>query len=129
MATITQQDVAPLHKQLHVTLQKEDYLPSFEKALKQYSKQANIPGFRKGMVPAGLVKKMHGASLFVDEVLKQVDQEMNAFLQKEQPNIFANPIPVKVDLMQLDMNNPGTYEFTFEMGLKPEFQLPNLASF
>ncbi|GAB4094184.1 trigger factor [Flaviaesturariibacter terrae] len=129
MATITQQEVAPLHKQLHVTLQKEDYLPSFEKALKQYSKQANIPGFRKGMVPAGLVKKMHGASLFVDEVLKQVDQEMNAFLQKEQPNIFANPIPVKVDIMQLDMNNPGTYEFTFEMGLKPEFELPNLASF
>lgn len=129
MATITQQDVAPLHKQLHVTLEKNDYLPSFEKALKQYSKQANIPGFRKGMVPTGLVKKMYGNSLFVDEVLKQVDRQMNEFLQKENPNIFANPIPVRVDLAQLDMNNPGNYEFTFEMGLKPDFQLPDLASF
>ncbi|RYY63632.1 MAG: trigger factor [Chitinophagaceae bacterium] len=129
MATITQQEVAPLHKQLQVTLQKNDYLPSFEKALKQYSKQANIPGFRKGMVPTGLVKKMYGASLFVDEVLKQVDKEMNEFLQKEQADIFANPIPVKVDLAQLDMNNPGDYEFTFEMGLKPDFQLPDLGTF
>ncbi|RYY39500.1 MAG: trigger factor [Chitinophagaceae bacterium] len=129
MATITQQEMAPLHKQLHVTLEKQDYLPSFEKALKQYSKQANIPGFRKGMVPAGLVKKMYGNSLFVDEVLKLVDKEMNEFLSKENPNIFANPIPVKVDIAQLDMNNPGTYEFTFEMGLKPDFELPNLASF
>jgi trigger factor len=47
MATVTQQEVAPLHKQLNITLSKEDYLPSFEKALKDYSKKANIPGFRK----------------------------------------------------------------------------------
>ncbi len=47
MATITQQEVAPLHKQLDITILKADYLPSFEKALKDYSKKANIPGFRK----------------------------------------------------------------------------------
>jgi trigger factor len=126
MATITQQEVAPLHKQLHVTIAKEDYLPSFEKALKEHSKKANIPGFRKGMVPAGLVRKMYGASLFTDEVLKKVDQQVNDFLQKEQADIFANPIPVNVDLAQLDMNNPSSYEFVFEMGIKPSFELPNL---
>ena len=70
MATITQQDVAPLHKQLAVTISKEDYLPQFEKSIKDYSKKANIPGFRKGMVPAGLIKKMYGSSLFTDEVLR-----------------------------------------------------------
>jgi len=128
MATITQQEVAPLHKQLHVTLQKEDYLPSFEKALKEYSKKANIPGFRKGMVPAGLVKKMYGSSLFVDEVLKKVDQEVYNYLTTEKIDIFANPLPVQMDLAKLDVNKPEAYEFVFEMGMKPAFELPNLGS-
>ncbi|RYD84838.1 MAG: trigger factor [Verrucomicrobiaceae bacterium] len=128
MATITQQEVAPLHQQLHVTIQKEDYLPAFEKALKEYSKKANIPGFRKGMVPAGLVKKMYGSSLFADEVLKQVDQKVNAYLQEQKAEFIGQPIPVQMDLGQLDMNKPADYNFTFEMGLKPEVQLPDLGS-
>lgn len=51
MATITQENIGLLHEKLTVKLEKTDYLPSFEKALKEYSKKANIPGFRKGMVP------------------------------------------------------------------------------
>ena len=81
MATVTQQDVAPLHKHLNVTINKEDYLPTFEKSLKDYSKKANIPGFRKGMVPSGLIRKMYGNSLFVDEVLKTVDKEVFQYLE------------------------------------------------
>ena len=57
MATITRENIAPLTDKLTVNLAKEDYYPSFEKSLKEYAKKANIPGFRKGMVPAGLVKK------------------------------------------------------------------------
>ena len=57
MATITKENIGLLHEKLTVKLEKTDYLPSFEKALKEYSKKANIPGFRKGMVPAGLIKK------------------------------------------------------------------------
>ncbi|TCJ14359.1 trigger factor [Flaviaesturariibacter flavus] len=128
MATITQSEVAPLHQQLHVTIKKEDYLPAFEKALKEHSKKANIPGFRKGMVPAGLVKKMYGSSLFVDEVLRQVDQQVNQYLTSSKVDIFANPIPVQMDLQQIDMNKPADYEFVFEMGLKPAIQLPDLKS-
>ena len=89
MATVTQQDVAPLHKHLNVTINKEDYLPTFEKSLKEYSKKANIPGFRKGMVPAGLIKKMYGNSLFVDEVLKTVDKQVFQFLETEKLDIFC----------------------------------------
>lgn len=128
MATITQQEVAPLHKHLNITIAKEDYLPAFEKSLKEYSKKANIPGFRKGMVPAGLIRKMHGSSLFIDEVLKTVDKEVFGFLQNEKLDIFAQPLPVDLNLGQLDVNKPDTYSFTFEVGLKPEVQLPELAS-
>lgn len=128
MATVTHQEVAPLHKHLNVTINKEDYLPSFEKSLKEYSKKANIPGFRKGMVPAGLIKKMYGNSLFVDEVLKQVDKQVNDFLQTEKLDIFAQPLPVDMNLQQLDVNKPDNYTFTFEVGMKPQVQLPNLAA-
>lgn len=127
MATVTQQDVAPLHKQLNVTLQKEDYLPSFEKSLKDYSKKANIPGFRKGMVPAGLIKKMYGPSLFTDEVLRTVDKEVFKYLEQEKLDIFAQPLPVDMNLQQLDVNSPANYTFSFEVGMKPEIQLPDLA--
>jgi trigger factor len=127
MATVTQQDVAPLHKHLNVTINKEDYLPTFEKSLKEYSKKANIPGFRKGMVPAGLIKKMYGNSLFVDEVLKTVDKEVFQYLETEKLDIFAQPLPVDMNLGQLDVNNPNNYTFIFEVGMKPDFQLPDLA--
>ncbi|MGZ3881073.1 MAG: trigger factor [Flavisolibacter sp.] len=127
MATVTQQDVAPLHKHLNVTINKEDYLPTFEKSLKEYSKKANIPGFRKGMVPAGLIKKMYGSSLFVDEVLKTVDKEVFQYLETEKLDIFAQPLPVDMNLGQLDVNNPNNYTFTFEVGMKPGFQAPDLS--
>ncbi len=127
MATVTQQEVAPLHKQFSITINKEDYLPQFEKSLKEYSKKANIPGFRKGMVPAGLIKKMYGTSLFTDEVLKTVDKEVFKFIEEEKLDIFAQPLPVDMNLGQLDVNNPNNYTFTFEVGMKPGFQLPDLS--
>jgi trigger factor len=126
MATVTQQEVAPLHKHLSVTINKEDYLPTFEKSLKEYSKKANIPGFRKGMVPAGLIRKMYGNSLFVDEVLKTVDKQVFQYLETEKLDIFAQPLPVNMNLEQLDVNKPDNYTFTFEVGMKPEFNLPDL---
>jgi trigger factor len=128
MATVTQQEVAPLHKHLNVTVNKEDYLPKFEKSLKDYSKKANIPGFRKGMVPAGLIKKMYGNSLFIDEVLKTVDHEVFQYIETEKLDIFAQPLPVEMKLDQLDVNHPNNYTFIFEVGMKPDFQLPELAS-
>lgn len=127
MATVTQQEVAPLHKHLNITINKEDYLPSFEKSLKDYSKKANIPGFRKGMVPAGLIRKMYGNSLFVDEVLRTVDKEVFKYIETEKLEIFAQPLPVEVNLTQLDSNKPENYSFTFEVGMKPAFEMPDFS--
>ncbi|HYD21941.1 MAG TPA: trigger factor family protein, partial [Flavipsychrobacter sp.] len=69
MATVTRENIGNLHDKLTVKLAKDDYWPSFEKTLKQYAKNANVPGFRKGMVPSGMVRKMYGQSIFTDEVL------------------------------------------------------------
>jgi len=126
MATVTKENIGLLHEKITVQLEKTDYLPSFEKALKDYSKKANIPGFRKGMVPAGLIKKMYGPSLFTDEVLRSVDRELVGYLQNDKLDIFAQPLPMEADLRQLDVNNPADYTFHFEVGMKPEFHLAPL---
>ena len=128
MATVIKENIGLLHEKLTVKLEKTDYLPSFEKALKEYSKKANIPGFRKGMVPAGLIKKMYGTSLFTDEVLKSVDKELISYLQNDKLEIFAQPLPLESDFKQLDVNNPTDYTFEFEVGMKPEFTLADLAT-
>jgi len=128
MATITKENIGLLHEKLTVKLEKTDYLPSFEKALKDYSKKANIPGFRKGMVPSGLIKKMYGPSLFTDEVLRSVDRELINYLQNDKVDIFAQPLPLETDIHQLDVNNPADYVFHFEVGMKPEFKLPEFAT-
>lgn len=127
MATVTRENIAPLTEKLTVTIQKEDYFPAFEKAVKDYSKKANLQGFRKGMVPAGLIKKMYGQPLFTDEVLRVVEKELMGYMEQEQLDIFAQPLPAdENDTRNLDMNNPGTYAFGFEIGMKPEFTIAPL---
>jgi trigger factor len=79
------------------------------------------------MVPAGMVKKMYGASIFYDEVIKSVEKELQEYLVKEKPEIFAQPLPMENDLRKLDMNKPDEYEFPFEIGLKPEVTLDALS--
>ena len=123
MATIKRSNIALLNDKLTVTIAKEDYIKGFETSLKKYSKTANIPGFRKGMVPAGLIKKMYGQSVFQDEVIKTVEKEMNQYIAKEKLEIFAQPLPVTAEFPNMDVNNPSSYDFSFEVGLKPAFTI------
>src|ERR1043165_4705479 len=123
MATVIRENIGTLNDKLTVNLGKEDYLPSFEKTLKTYAKSANIPGFRKGMVPAGLVKKMYGQSVFTEEVLRTVEKELNDYMVKEQLDIFAQPLPLESQDRMFDFNSPSDYIFGFEIGLKPSFDI------
>jgi trigger factor len=123
MATITRENIGNLNDKLTVNLAKEDYMPSFEKSLKSYAKNANIPGFRKGMVPSSLIKKMYGQSVFTEEILRTVEKELNEYMNREKLDIFAQPLPFENDSRQLDMNKPEDYAFAFEIGLKPELDI------
>jgi len=123
MATITRENIGPLNDKLTVNIAKQDYLPAFEKSLKEYAKKANIPGFRKGMVPAGLVKKMYGNSVFTDEVLRTVEKELNNYVTQEKLDILAQPLPLPSDSQRLDVANPTDYSFDFEVGYKPEINI------
>lgn len=127
MATVVRENIGLLHDKLIVKVSKDDYFPAFDKKLKEYSKTANIPGFRKGMVPAGMIKKMYGSSIFTDEILKTVEKELYNYLNTEKPEIFAQPLPLTNDVAQMDINNPADYEFGFEMGLKPDYSLADIS--
>jgi trigger factor len=127
MATVTRESIGPLHEKIVIKLTKEDYLPSFDKALKHYAKSANVPGFRKGMVPAGMVRKMYGQSLFNDEVLRSASSKLDEYMATEKIAIFATPMVLPNEVpIRMDMNAPTDVDFAFEIGLKPDFEVTPL---
>ena len=129
MATVTRENIGLLNDKIVVNVMKEDYLPTFEKALKSYGKKASIPGFRKGMVPASLIKKMYGSSVLTDEVLKTVEKELSKYMDDEKLDIFAQPLPLpENDSRNINAESPADYVFAFEVGLKPGFSLPELST-
>ncbi len=123
MATVTRENIGLLNDKLTVKIAKEDYIKNFENSLKKYAKNANIPGFRKGMVPAGLVKKMYGQGVFTEEVIRVGESELYKYLETEKLDIFAQPLPLEFDVNKVDINNPTDYELSFEVGLKPELKI------
>ena len=126
MATVTRENIGLLNDKITVKVSQEDYLPNFEKAVKHFSKTANIPGFRKGQVPAGMIKKMSGQALFADEVLKTVEKELMGYIQTEKLEIFAQPLSLENEPKNFDYNTPAEFDFAFEVGLKPAFDVDPL---
>jgi trigger factor len=127
MANVTREVLGILHDKVTVKLSKEDYLPNFDKTLKQYAKTANVPGFRKGMVPMGMIRKMAGQSLFNEEVIRTAGKQLEDYMQKERLAIFAQPMILPEESpARLDINNPGDVNFTFEIGIKPDFEITAL---
>lgn len=124
MASIKRENINNLHDKISVTVSKEDYIDQFNATLKQLGKSANIPGFRKGHVPINMVKKMQGASVFADEVLKSINTELDQYIKKEELRLFGQPLVVEPATQQnLDYKNPSDYTFEFEVGIVPEFKV------
>ncbi len=126
MATVNRENIGTLHDKLSVKITKEDYWPGFEKSLKQNAKKVNVPGFRKGMVPAALIRKMYGQSVFNDEVIRIAGKELEDYLKKEKLDIFAQPMIISDQRLNMDMNQAADMEFEFEIGLKPTFDIPSI---
>jgi trigger factor len=125
MAVVTQENIGLYHEKISISLSKEDYMPSVDKAIKQYSKNASIPGVRKGMVPQGLIRKMYGQSVFADEVMRVAGTKLEEHLIENKAEIFARPLPVaSQDKLEFDINTPKDFVFEFEIGTKPVFNIP-----
>src|SRR6056297_1077698 len=90
---ITQEKKDELNAVVKIEFEKEDYLPAYEKALKDYRKRVNLPGFRQGHVPMGIVKKRFGRSLLADEMNQLLTQRLREHIEKNDLNVLGNPIP------------------------------------
>lgn len=117
---ITRENIDELNAVVKVDIAKDDYADKVDKILKDYRKNANIPGFRKGHVPMGMVKKQYGQAVLVDEVNKLLQDSLNKYLTEEKLDVLGNPIPKE----QEDFDwNKESYTFEFELGLSPEFEV------
>ncbi len=115
---INRKNIDKLNAVITVNIKAADYKDQVEKVLSNYKKNANIPGFRKGHIPMGMVKKQFGKAVLVEEVNKLLQEKLNEYLKKEEIDILGNPLPkneVEIDWGQED------FSFEFELGLAPEF--------
>ncbi|GAA0876652.1 trigger factor [Wandonia haliotis] len=120
---VIRENVDALNAVLKVQIAPEDYLGKVEKALEDYRKRANIPGFRKGKVPMGLVKKQYGKGVLAEELNKTVNEALYNYLNAEKVEILGNPIPKYDAEVKGDWDNPSDFEFQYEIGLTPEFEI------
>ncbi|WP_375252382.1 trigger factor [Dokdonia donghaensis] len=117
---ITKEQIDDLNAVVKVEIVKDDYNEKVESILKNYRKTANIPGFRKGHVPMGMVKKQYGMAVRVDEVNKILQEALGKFLQEEKLDVLGNPLPKNQEDFNWDAED---YNFEFELGMAPKFDV------
>ncbi|WDO13348.1 trigger factor [Flavobacterium sp. WW92] len=115
---ITRNNVDALNAIVTVEISKADYAPQVDKVLKNYLKNASIPGFRKGAVPMSLIQKQYGKAVLLEEVNKVLQENLNKYLASEKLDILGNPLPKMNENFDWDADD---YSFDFELGLAPEF--------
>jgi len=117
---ITKEQIDELNAVVKVAITRDDYQEKVNKILNDYRKQANIPGFRKGQVPLGLIKKQYGKAVLVDEVNKLLQDNLSKYLSEEKLDVLGNPLPKQQENFDWDNEELA---FEFELGLAPDFDV------
>ncbi len=117
---ISRKDSDSLNSIITITIDQRDYISKVEEVLKNYRKTANIPGFRKGNVPIGMIKKQYEKPVIADEVNKLLQEKLDKFIKDEKLAILGNPLPI----INKDLDwTSKSLEFNFEIGLSPKFEI------
>ena len=119
---VSMQNVDQVSALLTVNIEKADYQERVEKVLKKYRQQANIPGFRKGMVPMSLVKKQFGKAVMAEEVDKLMQEKVNEYIRENKVNMLGMPLPNEEKMQTIDFDTQENFEFVFDIALAPEFK-------
>ena len=120
---ISQENSDKLNAILNVKVEQSDYAERVEKVLKDYRRKAKVDGFRPGMVPMGIIKKMYHTPVLVDEVNKLVSESLFNYLQENKVNILGEPLPHKDEEVKFDFDKDTEFEFKFDLGLAPDLSL------
>ena len=120
---ITRENIDALNVILTITVEKSDYEATVNDVLKNYRKKANMPGFRPGMVPAGLIKKMHGKAALAEEVNKIISNNLNDYIRAENLNILGEPLPNEEKQPLIDWDNQTDFSFVYDIAVAPSFEV------
>jgi len=119
---VTFEEKDALNALLTIELNPEDYQPKVDAELKKYRTRANIPGFRPGKAPMGVIKKMVGPSMLVDEINKLASESLFKHLEDNKIDVLGQPL-ASDDQSDMDFENPSDFTFKFDLGLAPKFDL------
>jgi len=116
---ISRTNTDELNAVVRLSIEKSDYEATVNETLKDYRKKANMPGFRKGMVPAGLIKKMYGKAVLAEEINKMLSSELTKYIHDENLQILGEPLPNETEQKPLNFDTDEAFEFVFDLGLSP----------
>lgn len=120
---ISRENIDELNAILTVSIEKSDYEATVNDVLKNYRKKANMPGFRPGMVPAGLIKKMYGKAALAEEVNKILSKSLNDYIRDEKLNLLGEPLPNDEKQEVIDWDNQTDYKFVFDVAMAPSIDV------
>ena len=121
---ITRESTGELTSIVKIEIGPADYTEAVDKVIQDYKRKANIPGFRPGHVPAGLIRKMYGKSILAEEVNKLISDNLMQYIKDENLDILGNPLPNPEKNSVIDFEHESSFEFFFDLGLAPAFTVP-----
>jgi trigger factor len=120
---VTRENIDEVNAVINLVIEKADYEKQVAEVLKDYRKKANIPGFRPGKVPAGIINKRFGTAVLVEEVNKLISQNLSKYLVDEKLSILGEPLPNEDKQKDIDWEKDENFEFHFDIGLAPEINI------
>jgi trigger factor len=121
---ITKEVIAHNNELVRIYLKPDDYLPSFNKEIKKAARTIRVPGFRPGHVPEKLIRNRYGKAILTDEINRLVIDALYRYLQENKIEIIGQPLAVPAGNGLNNFDEPGDFEFAFEIGLRPQFEIP-----
>ncbi|MCH5328609.1 MAG: trigger factor [Coprobacter sp.] len=119
---VSQQNIDKVSAVIKIEIAKADYQENVDKTLRSYRQKANVPGFRKGMVPAGIIKKMFGKSVLIEEINKLVSGQLFNYIKENNLNVLGEPLS-SADQKEVNFDTQEEFEFLFDVALAPEIEV------
>ena len=116
-----QSEIKDLTAVITMTVEPADYQEKVQKELIEIRKKANIPGFRPGMAPKGMLQKMYGKSILAEVINKVIGEGLNNYLEEQKLNLLGDPLPNEELTPQMDLDTQDTFVFAFDIAVAPEF--------
>ncbi len=120
---ISRIDIDQNNAVITISIAKEDYAEKVDKKLRDYRKKANMPGFRPGMVPIGLIRKMYGNAVKAEEINNVVSENLVKYIEDNDLSILGQPLPSETEQPEIDFDTQEEFDFAFDLGLAPEFDV------